>query len=315
MSQMGPGAEFDRIRGIAAALGPRAAEVGDDCAMVPLNGGFLALSTDVSVEGVHFRRDWLTLEEIGWRAAAGALSDLAAAGADPVGLLAAITVPPGLNDAATVQLMEGVGDAVTAVGGQVLGGDLSRGDQLQLAITVVGSTAAWVGRSGAQPGDTLWVSGALGGARAALAAWQGGGNPAPVAREAFARPRPRIALGRRLVQAGAHAMLDLSDGLAGDAAHLASASGRRIVIDLTALPLHAGVALGDPREAVCFAAQGGEDYELLAALPAESAVAIAALGAELGIALTAVGRVEEGEGVRLEYRGEAVELRSFDHFR
>lgn len=315
MSEMGPGAEFDRIRAIAAALGPRAAELGDDCAMVPLNGGFLALSTDVSVEGVHFRRDWLALEEIGWRAAAGALSDLAAVGADPVGLLAAVTVPSSLSDADTVRLMEGVGDAVTAVGGQVLGGDLSRGEQLQVAITVVGSTAAWVGRSGAQPGDTLWVSGALGGARAALVAWQGGAEPAAEAREAFAHPRPRIGLGRRLVQLGAHAMLDLSDGLAGDAAHLASASGRRLVIDLEALPLHPAVPRQDARAAACFAAQGGEDYELLAALPAECATAMAALGAELGIALTPVGRVEDGEGTRLEFRGEAVDLRSYDHFR
>jgi thiamine-monophosphate kinase len=125
MSELGPGVEFDQIRAIATVLGPRAAELGDDCALVPLGGGFLALSTDVSVEDVHFRRAWLTMEEIGWRAAAGALSDLAAVGAAPAGLLVALTVPPDLTQRDVVAIMDGVGSVASLVGTPVLGGDLS----------------------------------------------------------------------------------------------------------------------------------------------------------------------------------------------
>jgi thiamine-monophosphate kinase len=316
MSTLGPGAEFDRIREIAAALGPRAAELGDDCAMVAINGGFLALSTDVSVDRVHFRREWLSFEEIGWRAAAGALSDLAAVGADPVGLLAAITVPGECTDRDVVALMDGVGNAVSAVGGQVLGGDLSRGATLQLAITVVGSTSAWLGRSGAQPSDGVWVTGVLGGARSALESWQAGREPAAGARTAFARPEPRVGVGRWLAAAGAHAMLDLSDGLAGDAAHLASASQVALTIELERLPVHPDVPAAADRASALVAAEGGEDYELLAALPETFGVADAMrCYAETGVPLTRIGQVSAGEGVRLLHHGEPVALRGYDHFR
>lgn len=316
MSRLGPGAEFDRIRAIADALGPRAAELGDDCAMVPINGGFLALSTDVSVEGVHFQRDWLTLEEIGWRAAAGALSDLAAVGADPVGALVALTVPEALGTDDVVALMDGAGAVVSAIGGQVLGGDLSRGAQLQLAVTVVGSTGAWLGRSGAQPGDAVWVTGHLGGARAAFEAWSAGRAPTPAARAAFARPLPRIIAGRWLAGHGAHAMLDLSDGLAGDAWHLARASGMAVRIDVDRMPVHPGVPRDGARAAELVAAEGGEDYELLVALPPSFGEADAArCRDDTGVALTRVGAVSEGEGVELVHGGRPVALQGYDHFR
>lgn len=315
MSELGPGHEFDRIRAIAGVLGPRAAELGDDCALVPLNGGFLALSTDASVDRVHFRREWLSFEEIGWRAAAGALSDLAAVGADPVGLLAALTVPDDLGDADVVALMEGVGNAVTSVGGQVLGGDLSRGATLQLAVTVVGSTGSWLGRSGAQPGDGIWVSGFLGGARAALEAWTAGGTPQPEARGAFARPKPRLAVGRWLAAGGAHAMLDVSDGLGGDARHLAASSGARLILDLDRVPVHPGVPLDGPTPPALMAAQGGEDYELLVAMPPEFGEAEAArCFLETGVPLTRIGSVGAGEGVEFLHQGTPVEVRGFDHF-
>jgi len=316
MSELGPGPEFDRIRAIAAVLGPRAVELGDDCALIPMNGGFLALSTDVSVERVHFRRDWITLEEIGWRAAAGALSDLAAAGADPVGLLAALTLPAHLQDAEVTALMDGVGAAASAAGAPVLGGDLARGDTLQLAITVVGSTGSWLGRSGAQPGDGLWVTGALGGARAALLAWESGVAPNPEARQAFARPTPRIGAGRWLAAAGAHAMLDLSDGLAGDAAHLAASSAVAMMITLEAVPVHPGLRPSGGRPVVLVAAEGGEDYELLAAMPADFGDEDAArCFRQTGVSLTRIGVVEEGSGAHLLHLGEPIALQSFDHFR
>lgn len=316
MSTLGPGPEFDRIRAITEVLGPRAAELGDDCAMVPLNGGFLALSTDVSVDGVHFRRSWLSAREIGWRATAAALSDLAAVGADPAGLLVALTLPADLPEADLLALMDGAGAAASASGTPVLGGDLAHGGTLQLAVTVVGSTPSWRGRSGAQAGDGLWVTGWLGGSRAALRAWEAGTTPDPAAREAFARPVPRLATGRWLASAGARAMIDLSDGLAGDARHLAAASGVAITIELARVPCHPALAAMAPAAAARFAAEGGEDYELLVAMPrAFGAEDASRCEAETGVRLTRIGQVGEGEGAVLLEGGEPAVLRSFDHFR
>ena len=127
-SSLGSGAEFDRIRAILAALGNRAGELGDDCVIVPDGTGSLVASTDTSAEGVHFRLDWISLEEAGYRSAASALSDLAAAGATVTGLLAALSAPRNASGEQLAQFMKGVGDAVGAVGGLVLGGDLTAWD-------------------------------------------------------------------------------------------------------------------------------------------------------------------------------------------
>ncbi len=148
---LGPGREFERIRAIEAALGAKAVALGDDCALIPLdNGDMMALSTDTSLEGTHFRRDWLTPEEIGWRAAASALSDLAAEGADVIGLLAALTLPGDVTDDMVTAIMSGVGACVSEVGGKVLGGDLTRGTSLSLTVTVVGRAPRAVTRRGAK---------------------------------------------------------------------------------------------------------------------------------------------------------------------
>jgi thiamine-monophosphate kinase len=311
---LGPGPEFDRIRAIARTLGGAAGELGDDCAFLPSGAETICLSIDTSIEGIHFDRAWLRPEEIGWRAAAAALSDLAAVGAGVDGVLAAISTPRDEPETLLVELMRGVGEAVAAVGGKVLGGDLSAGALVTVAVTVVGRTARPVRRSGARPGDAIWLSGTLGGSRAALRAWRNGAEPEPDARRRFARPEPRIALGQWLAERGARAMLDLSDGLAGDARHLARASGVGLEIDLGRLPIGPGVAdaarLAGESEPV-FAARGGEDYELLVALrPAvDGAVAPG------GVPLTRVGRVVEGEGVRLLLEGRPIEISGYDHFR
>ncbi|MEZ4586307.1 MAG: thiamine-phosphate kinase [Gemmatimonadales bacterium] len=309
---LGPGAEFDRIRAIAATLGARARGLGDDCALVELGAGTVALSVDASVDGVHFRRDWLAPREIGWRAAAGALSDLAAAGASARGVLVAITLPRDDPAELPAELMAGVGAVADSVGAAVWGGDLTAGPVLSLAVTVVGEASRPLRRGGASPGDRLWVSGTLGGARAALLAWLDGRDPDPGARARFARPEPRTGLGQWAAAAGATAAIDLSDGLAGDAGHLAAASGVRLVVELDRLPVGPGVAreaasAGEPPPTL--AARGGEDYELLFTLPAE----VEPTGAP--VPLTAIGRVERGEGVRLVLEGTDVTLQSFDHFR
>ncbi len=317
-SALGPGGEFDRIRRVIAALGPLAPDVGDDCAVLPEGSGRVVLSTDLSIQGVHFDTAWLSFEEIGWRAASGALSDLAAGGADPVGLLASVAAPRRAAEGQLVDLMRGIGAAIGATGGVFLGGDLSAGPQWIVDVTVVGRAERPARRRGAMPGDGLWVTGLLGLPRAALAAWRRGEQPEPGARRAFAHPEPRIAMGKALTAAGARAMLDLSDGLGGDAGHLAAASGVRLEIDLDRLPVAPAVArmaalAGEP--AGIFAAGGGEDYELLAALPPGfGAAEAAALTSQTGVRLTRIGEIREGEGVRMILGGRPVRPQGYDHF-
>lgn len=317
---LGPGPEFDRIRAIARVLGPVAGALGDDCAVLSDGpGSSLVLSTDVSVEQVHFRREWLQPDEIGWRAAAAALSDLAAAGADAIGLLAAVTVPPAAPEAELTEVMRGVGAAVASVGGLVLGGDLSSGPGWSVAVTVVGRAARPVSRRGARAGHGIWVTGELGGARAALEMWRVGAEPDGEARRAFARPLPRLAAGRWLAGHGATAMIDLSDGLAADAAHLAAGSGVEARVELDRLPV-APSALGPAAVLgivpARFAAEGGDDYELLVTLPAEFGPGEAsAFHAAVGLPLTRIGTVLAGAGARLLLNGAEVDLAGFDHFR
>lgn len=314
----GAGAEFDRIRRIVAELGTAAGPIGDDCAVIPEGPGQLVVSSDLSVEGVHFRTQWLTLEEIGWRATAAALSDLAAEGASAVGVLVSLGVPSGARENDPVEVMRGVGAAVASVGGTVLGGDLSRAGEWLLDVLALGRAARPVSRAGARPGDGLWLSGNLGGARAALAAWRRGAMPAAEARESFAHPQARLELGRALAAAGAEAMLDVSDGLGGDAAHLAAASGCALEIEVDLLPLHPAVgeaARAERLPPAHFAALGGEDYELLAALPPGFGSRDAARISEAtGVALTRVGSVQAGAGVRFLLAGAEVRLTGFDHF-
>jgi thiamine-monophosphate kinase len=318
-SALGPGAEFDRIRKIARELGDRARGLGDDCALLPDGNGALALSTDVSVEGVHFRLDRIDPAEIGWRATAAALSDLAAEGATPIGVLSAITVPASGSDRDLTALAGGIGEAAASTGAAVIGGDLSAGPAWSVAITVIGRAERPVTRAGAKRGDGLWVTGVLGGARAALEAWRRGDSPAEDARRAFARPEPRIAAGRWLSDHGARAMLDLSDGLAGDAGHLAAASGVGIHLRIEAVPV-AAAAIAEARRLDVpvqqFAAEGGEDFELLVALPPDFGTAeVRAFEGACRLALTRVGTLERGAGVRAEFAGRRLDLHGYDHFR
>lgn len=309
------GGEFDRIREIVSALGTAASGIGDDAGLIPHGEGQLVVSTDVSVEGIHFRSTWLSPREIGWRATAAALSDMAAMGASATGVVVAITIPSGSPDDLATECMRGVGDAALAVGAKVIGGDLSGGAVLSLAVTVFGAAAHPVWRNGATPGDELWVTGTLGGSRAGLLALQWGGEVPPGARLAFAHPVPRITAGIWLASQGATAMLDLSDGLAGDAEHLAAASGVALVIDLAALPIHPSVhrmAATVGRSFSEFAAVGGEDYELLVAMPAGWRPTQDP-EAWTGVGLTRIGQVEAGEGVRLMQGGEVRALSGFRH--
>ena len=306
---MGPGAEFDAVRALLAQWGTAAEGVGDDGAVLDVPAGSrLVVSTDTTVEDVHFRRAWLSPQEIGWRATQAALSDLAAMGAAPLGVLLALTVPADWRPSLGA-LAEGIAAATRASQTPIVGGDVTDGDRLALAITVLGHAPKPVARSGARPGDGLFVTGRLGGAGAALAAWERGSAPQPEHRKRFARPTARLAEGQWLAASGATAAIDLSDGLAGDVAHLAAASGVRCVLDLGAIPCEDGVD-------VAAALASGEEYELLVAAPTLDASAFAA--AFGGLALTRIGRVESARGageVVAERDGRPEALpRTHDHF-
>ncbi len=310
---LGPGREFDLIRSIAAALGPAATGLGDDCALVPVGTSTLAASVDCSIEGVHFRSEWLTAEEIGWRATAAALSDLAADGAKPLGVLISLALPlstgQGDADRTAVAIMTGAGAAATSVGARVLGGDLARFEKIVIDVCALGTVERAVRRAGAHAGDGLWVTGALGAARLALRAFQAGRSPEAEARARFARPEPRIAAGRWLADRGATAMIDVSDGLAADARHLAAASGVGLEIAMERVPCALGAdALG--------AVASGEEYELLVTLPRDFGVADAQGFQEFhDLPLTRVGDVVAGAGVRFTDRGAAVTpAGGWDHF-
>jgi thiamine-monophosphate kinase len=296
------GNEFDLLRSIFARLGPAAGVLGDDCALIDVGGTTVALSIDASLEGVHFRTDWLSFEEIGWRATAAALSDLAAVGATATGVLITLGLPD--RDRAVgnaVEIMAGVGSAVAAAGAKVLGGDLTRSDHYLVDVAVVGTVERAVTRGGARPGDELWVTGVLGAPGAALRALEAGQRLAPGLRHRFAKPEPRLVAGRRLGALGATAMIDISDGLAADARQLAAASALTLEIALERIPCWPGVSAID-------ALASGEEYELLVALPPTFSGSDASrFTAEAGVAIARIGRCATGSPeLRVTERGRPV---------
>ena len=303
---LGAGGEFDRLRAIFARLGDTAADLGDDCALVSLGDTTLAVSIDCSYEGVHFRTDWLTFEEIGWRAGAAALSDLAAEGAKPLGIMVSLGVPEPGSDS---DIMSGLAAVAKSVGAKILGGDLIRSDKYLVDVCVLGTTPHPVRRAGARPGDALWVTGTLGGAGLALRRLKTNRPLEGPLRGRFAHPEPRVAAGQWLASQGATALIDLSDGLSSDAGHLAAASQVKVEVALERVPIWTGV---DPLSAVA----SGEEYELLVALPPTFTDARArGFPNEFGVPLTRIGVCNEGSGVRFTDRGQTVAVPSgYDHF-
>jgi thiamine-monophosphate kinase len=243
----------------------------------PTPGHKLVVTTDVLVEGLDFTAALSEPEDWGWKAVAVNCSDLAAMGAEPRWLVIALTVPDPTPVPSLERIYAGVGEACRAFGAALVGGDVSAGPALSLAVTALGEAERPVLRSGARPGDRLAVTGPLGAAAAGLALLR---SEDPAAKElldrfpglaaAHRRPRPALAMGLALARAGASAMIDVSDGLAGDAVHLAESSGVGVEVHDAAVPLAPGVAEAaallalDPLE---LALGGGEDFVLAAALP------------------------------------------------
>ncbi len=301
---LGPGAEFDMIREILARLGARATGIGDDAAIADVpRGESLVASIDSVVERRHLLRDWLTPRELGYRAAAAALSDLAAMASRPIGVLVALTIPDTWRDD-VLSMADGIGDAVDVAHTRVLGGNLSAGDELSITTTVLGSAFAPLRRSGATAGDRVYVTGRLGGPGDVLRRLRAGEAAGPH-RERFVHPVPRLDEARWLAANGASACIDISDGLLADLRHLAVASGVEIALDPERIPCAAGV----DRDA---AQHSGEEYEIVVTTPDRFD------GVEFerrfGLPLTEIGAARAGSpGVTVGGHGVATSV-GHDHF-
>ncbi|MER5333909.1 thiamine-phosphate kinase [Micromonospora sp. NPDC002717] len=291
--------------GSTVLLGP-----GDDAAVVAAPDARVAASTDVLVEGRHFRRDWSAARDVGHRAAAANLADIAAMGAEPTALLVALCMPPELETGWAEELADGLGAEAAKVGASVVGGDMSASPTLTIAVTALGDLGGRppVTRSGARPGDVLALAGRTGYAAAGLTVLSRGFRTPRLLVEAYRRPEVPYRAGPHAARLGATSMIDVSDGLLADLGHVAKASGvaldvRRDAFEVPRQMRDAAQALGvDPYS---WLLTGGDDHALAATFP--PAVA-------LPPDWRPIGRVTAGSGVTVDggpYDGPA----GWDHFR
>ena len=247
-------AAIERVRRLLPGPPQGDTWIGDDAAVVASPGGTLLLTADAVVGGVHADLALMGLDDVGWKALSAAVSDVAAMGGTPAYALVTVSGPPSTD----VELLYGgIAEAVDAYACPVVGGDLSQGSQLVVSVSVLGHTGRQppVLRSGARPGDTIYVTGPLGASAAGLRLLRAGGaDPADPRVHAHRRPRARLPEGRAAAAGGAGAMVDVSDGLAADVRHLAEASKVGVVLD--AVPVADGASMDE-------ALGGGEDYELV----------------------------------------------------
>ena len=292
---------IDTLR--ALATDPAARGLVDDAAVLETGDGALVLTHDMIVEGVHYLAGDPP-EDVAWKLVAVNLSDLAAKGARPIGALLGFTLGDDQWDRA---FAAGLGTALTAFGLPLLGGDTVSAPARVLGLTAIGRAAMTPpNRSGARPGDLLWVSGTIGDAGAGLRILKGELGASPALVERYRTPRPRLEAGGRLAPLVA-AMMDVSDGLLLDAARMADASGCAVRIALDAVPL-SDAYLALLGEARLEAAGAGDDYELLFATRKAVAPAVLALAEEIGLPLSRIGGFEAGAGLSLTDRGAAVPL-------
>ncbi len=296
--------------------------IGDDAAAWRAGGETLLGTTDTLVEGVHFLPG--SPEDLGWKAMASNLSDIAAMGGEPDIALVSLALP-GSTDAAWVEaLYRGMLAAAGEYGVSMAGGDTVASSQIVLTVALIGraeSAEAMLRRSAARPGDLLAVTGYLGNAEGGLRVLKGSEQPreevASFLLDAHLRPRPRVAEGQTLVSLGVRAALDISDGLVADCRHLCAESGVSAVLEASRLPVHPHLRRAFPQDWLQMAAGGGEDYELLFAAPERL---IRQAVESLSVPVTVIGRVEDGPPGRVLLMGadgRPVELAGagWEHFR
>jgi thiamine-monophosphate kinase len=289
----------------ALATSAEARGLADDAAVLEAGGTTFVLTHDMLVEGVHFLADDPP-GDVAWKLLAANLSDLAAKGARPLGVLLGFTLG---DEAWDRGFVAGLGTALRAFGVELLGGDTVAGPRV-LGITAIGTATGPVpSRSGAKAGDHLWVSGAIGDAGAGLRGLRGELPRDAALVERYRNPRPRLEGGQRLAPL-VTAMMDVSDGLLIDASRIAAASKMGFDIDLSLVPLSDAyrTAAGEDREARLAAATAGDDYELLFTAPPEQAIEVLAIADAIGLPLNRIGCAVEGAGLRLTDGDEAVPL-------
>jgi len=308
--------ELLEARGDRLVRGP-----GDDASVVRARA-FAVTSIDAVTDGTHFTLDTHSPADVGHKALATALSDLAAMGAEAGEAHVALALPRGFDRAAARELVAAMEELAARHRVSIAGGDVITAACLTVTVCVTGwadDDGLLVGRDGAASGHDLWVTGELGGAAAGLLLL-GGAPSVPEADDLIRRhrrPEPQLSAGVALARAGASAMIDLSDGIAADARHLAERSGCAITIDLERLPIApgvAGVAHATGRDPVELAVGAGDDYELLVAAPSERGADLEQAAAGAGVGLTRLGRAEAGTGVVLRTAGGAtLDLRGYEH--
>lgn len=321
--------EFDLIARIAPLLDGEAGAVtvghGDDAAVLDVAGRGVVVTVDTLVEAVHFRRDLSSLADVGWKAVAASVSDLAAMGARPVAAVVALCRPGRIDTDEVEALYRGMRAACDRWGVRLVGGDTVAAGELVVSVTGLGeldTPAAAVRRSGARPGDRVVVVGALGAGAAALAQVAAGAEPDEPLLAAHRRPVALPAAGAVLAARGARALIDVSDGLGADLGRVCAASGVRARVRWPDLPVARGAAdaaTAVGADPIAVVAGGGEDYALVAALPSELAEAAAAeAGAAEGVPAAVVGEFVTGSGAVLALRdGRERDLAGlgYDHFR
>jgi thiamine-monophosphate kinase len=312
---------IDRIKKLLPTADNVVEGIGDDCAVVRVGAQLLLLSCDASIEGVHFDQAYMPPKEIGWKAATAALSDIAAMGGTAKFALVTLAAPSTTEETLIEALFQGIAEAATACGAVVVGGDMtSNPSGIILDISVIGEPTKdgrYLTRSGAQPGDLLAVTGHPGESAAGLHAFQRN-NEAPALQAAHCIPTARIAEGQYFAShTDVHAMLDSSDGLLQDAAHIAKASDLGLNIDSAKLPISSTLqeyARAQDVTPESYALNGGEDYELIIALaPQDAEKRIAEFNKTFDIRLNIVGTFTDAH-TKVLVDGAPTKTQGYQHF-